>query len=98
MTIYLDADYKCYTESGEGRTAYETAEFDGKCREFIEGYRLIPAGHVWQREDGMHFGEGLSPWRDWNELDEAQRAYEQNLITQYEGALSAIEQALEVQT
>ena len=43
MTIYIDSDFKCYTSPGEGLTAVETDAFDGKCRQYIEGYRFVPA-------------------------------------------------------
>lgn len=99
MKIYIDNDYKCYISPADERMAIETDYFDGKCQSYIEGYRFVPSGKTWTRDDGVEFaGEMISPWRPWAELDVAQREYEQNLITQYEAALSAIEQALEVQT
>ena len=52
MTIYIDNDYKCHTSPGEGLTAVETDFFDGKCRQYIEGYRFVPSGESWVREDG----------------------------------------------
>lgn len=77
MTIYVDSDYKCHTSSGVGLTAVETNFFDGKSPEYIEGYRFVPAGESWTREDGTVFtGEMAAPWKPWAELDAAQRAYE----------------------
>lgn len=98
MTIYIDSDFKCHTSNPDGgMTAVETAFFDGKCDAYIEGYRLVPAGAVWTREDGAVFpGEMVAPWKDWQELDAAQRVYEQQLIAEYEQALSEIEAALGV--
>lgn len=99
MTIYIDNDYKCYVSPTDDCTAIETDCFDGKCQSYIEGYRFVPSGKTWTRDDGVQFsGEMIAPWKNYNELDAIQRTYEQNLITQYEAALSAIEQALEVQT
>ena len=73
MTIYIDSDYKCYVSPGEGVTAVETNAFDGKCRQFIEGYRFVPAGQSWTREDGQVFtGEMVAPWRDYEILAEFQ--------------------------
>ena len=73
MTIYIDNDYKCHTSTGEGLTAVETDAFDGKCRQFIEGYRFVPAGETWTREDGQVFhGEMVAPWRDYGILSEFQ--------------------------
>ena len=71
MTIYVDSDYKCHTSSGDGFTPVETDAFDGKCRQFIEGYRFVPAGQSWTREDGQVFhGEMVAPWRDYGILSE----------------------------
>ena len=78
MTIYIDNDYKCYTSPGEGLTAIETDAFDGKCRQFIEGYRFVPAGDRWILPDGSFFrGEMVSPWRDYSLLEEFQALYEE---------------------
>ena len=92
MTIYIDNDCKCHVQPGEGRTAAETAFFDGCCDAFIEGYRLVPAGSVWTRADGQIFeGEMAAPWKPWHELDAAQRAYEH---TRYEAAIAAVDTLL----
>lgn len=75
--IYIDKEYKCYVSPGPGLTAVETDFFDGKCDAYIEGYRFVPSGQTWTRSDGVKFaGEMVSPWKDWNELDAAQREYE----------------------
>lgn len=78
-------------------TAVETDVFDGKCNAYIEGYRFVPAGETWTRDDGVFFsGEMIAPWKPWNELDAAQREYERQQIAQYESALTEIEAALGV--
>lgn len=78
MTIYIDSDYKCHTSPGDGMTAVETDAFDGKCRQFIEGYRFVPAGETWIREDGQVFhGEMVAPWRPYEILVELQALYEE---------------------
>ena len=78
MTIYIDSDYKCHTSSGDGFTPVETDAFDGKCRQFIEGYRFVPAGETWTRKDGQVFhGEMVAPWRDYELLAEFQAIYEE---------------------
>lgn len=80
MLVYIDAEYKVYTESTEGRTAVETSAFDGKCKAFIEGYRFVPSGHEWKRADGVVFrGEMVTPWKDYNYLAAAQQGYEESL-------------------
>ena len=83
MTIYIDNDYKCHTSPGEGLTAVETDTFDGKCRQYIEGYRFVPAGQSWTREDGQVFiGEMIAPWRDYKILAELQAIYEEEQAKQ----------------
>lgn len=81
MTIYIDEDFKCYSEAADGRIAAESDFFDGKAPGFIEGYRFIPEGKEWTRADGATFkGEMVTPWKDWNELDALQREYEQEQV------------------
>lgn len=97
MTIYIDSDYKCYVSAAEGRRAIETNEFDGKCPEWIESFRFVPADDTWTREDGEEFrGEMVTPWKDLSEAYAAQAAYLTAQNAQYEVALTEIEAALEV--
>ena len=85
MTIYIDRDFKCHTESAAGRTAIETDAFAGKCRQYIEGYRFVPSGESWTREDGQVFrGEMIAPWRDYAILAEFQAIYEEEQAKQAE--------------
>ena len=98
MTIYIDNDYKCYVSAAEGRRAVETDFFDGKCPELIESYRCVPEGDTWTREDGEVFTNMEAPWKDLSEAYAAQAAYVTAQNTQYEAALTAIENALEVTT
>lgn len=95
MKIYIDSDFKCFTAPGDGLTEVETGFFDGKCDAYIEGYRFVPEGQSWTREDGEVFaGEMASPWKDWEELDGVQREYEreqhQELVSQNAELLDAI--------
>ena len=91
MTIYIDKDFKCYTAKAKGLTAVETDAFDGKCPEYIEGYRFVPAGKTWVRADGVEFqGEMIAPWKPYSELDAAQREYEQQLLAEYAAALTTM--------
>ena len=96
MTIYIDNDYKCHVSEAEGRRAVETDFFDGKCDEWIEIYRLVPAGETWVREDGEVFTNMIAPWKDLGEAYAAQAAYVAAQNTQYEAALTEIEAALGV--
>ena len=85
MTIYIDSDCKCHTAPGEGLTAVETDAFDGKCRQYIEGYRFVPAGERWILEDGTFYsGEMVAPWRDYEMLAEFQALYEEEQAKQAE--------------
>lgn len=78
--IYIDADFKCHLSDDGTVTAVETDFFDGKCQALIEGYRFVPDGQTWTREDGTVFmGEMVAPWRPYEELDAAQRQYEREL-------------------
>lgn len=97
MTIYIDADFKCHVSDDGTMTAVETGFFDGKCAAYIEGYRFVPAGSVWTRQDGVVFpGEMVAPWKDWRQLDEAQRGYEKEQYTAMEAELADARAALEI--
>lgn len=88
MKIYIDSSYKCHVTNDGTMTPIETDFFNDKCQAFIEGYRLIPSGETWIREDGVTFtGEMISPWKDYSELDAAQREYEKEQLTEYKESL-----------
>jgi hypothetical protein len=91
MKVYIDNDCKCYTAAVEGLREFDVPLFDGKCDTFIEGYRFVPAGENWTREDGEVFqGEMIAPWKPFDELDAAQREYEQELLRDALNALSIL--------
>lgn len=101
--IYIDTDFKCHTTNDGTFAAVETNFFDRKSNDYIEGYRFVPSGSTWVREDGEVFhGEMIAPWKDYAELAAAQREYEFELLkaenAEYEAALSEIEAALGVTT
>lgn len=55
----------------------ETDFFDGKCAAYIEGYRFVPRGETWVREDGEVFhGEMIAPAEDYSALAKAQAQHE----------------------
>ena len=90
-TIYLDSDYKCHVTNDGTMTAVETDFFDGKCDTFIEGYRFVPSGETWTRSDGVVFhGEMIAPWKDFDNLDAAQREYERQQMADMENALAIL--------
>ena len=79
-TIYIDKNFKCHTSDDGMMTEIQMDFFDGKCDEFVEGYRYVPAGESWTRADGVVFtGEMIAPWKHYSELDAAQREYEREL-------------------
>lgn len=95
MMVYIDKEYKCHTSPGNGLVEVETAFFDGKCVAYIEGYRYVPAGQTWTREDGTVFtGEMVSPWKPWAELDAAQRAYERERAAALEAQNAELVEAM----
>ena len=103
MTIYIDNEYKCHVTDDGTMRAVETNFFDGRCTEFIEGYRYVPSGETWTRADGQVFrGEMIAPCRDYSQILEIQTAVDraqaqaQQTINEYEQALSEIETALGV--
>lgn len=97
MEVYLDTEYKVHAEAGTDYMTIADAFFDNKCPNLVESYRYVPAEATWTRDDGAEFtGEMITPWRDIHQYDDEQLAYEYNLLSQYEKALSSIEQALEV--
>jgi hypothetical protein len=77
-TIYIDSDYRCHTSNHDGTfREVETNFFDGKCDAFIEGYRYVPEGENWTRNDGAMFtGEMIAPAVDYESLHIAQVQYE----------------------
>ena len=90
MTIFIDEDFKCHTMNDGTMTAVETDFFDGKCDEFITGYRFIPFGMTWTRSDGEVFhGEMIAPWKDSVLLNAFQAQYE-SLMEELEDMKAAL--------
>ena len=80
MTVYIDKDYKCHANQAEGLTPIETGFFDGKCDAFIEGYCYKAV------DNEVH----IYPWKPSDVLDEAQRAYERQLLAELQANSIAI--------
>ncbi len=77
MKIYIDNDCICHTCNDGTMREFDAAFFDGKCAAFIEGYRYVPAGEVWTRDDGEVFaGEMVAPAVDSRVLEACQKQYE----------------------
>lgn len=85
-TIYIDSKCHCHRVDDGTMTAVETDFFDNKCDAFVEGYCYDTSkGYV-----------QIYPWQPYEELDNAQREYERQLLAEYEAALAEIEKALGV--
>ena len=77
MFIYVDKDYKCHASNDGTMREFDVSFFDGKCAEFVEGYRYVPPGETWVREDGEKFkGEMIAPRKNYTELYIAQLEFE----------------------
>lgn len=79
--VYLDPiNFVCSTVYDPNKIEVETNYFDGKCKEFIEGYQFIPEGHKWTDSDGIPIkGLYIAPWKPYNELAAAQAQYERGM-------------------
>lgn len=76
-TIYLDSDVRCHLADTGGLQAVETEVFDGKCDNYIEGYRFVPEGQTWTRDDGVQFtGPMVSPHKNYDILAAYQEQYQ----------------------
>lgn len=96
-TIYIDADFKCHLENDGTLAEVQTDFFDGKCKEYIEGFRFVPSGESWTRDDGKVFnGEMIAPWKSFDELEAVQHQYEKELLSETQEALSILLGEVEV--
>lgn len=92
MKIFIDAQYRCHVsnETGDLREV-ETDVFNGACNEFIEGHRFVPYGEAWINEKGVRFfGEMVTPWKPYDELEAVQRNYELTLLADMKTALNLL--------
>lgn len=82
MKIYFEPiNHHCHTSNPDGiYTEIETEFFNDKCDEFVEGYCY----------DDSRGYPAIYPWKDYNELDNAQREYEKALIAEYAAALQTV--------
>lgn len=73
MTVYIDELGHCHTDNADGRQAVEDEFFAGRAPEAIEGYMCTL---------GVSGERMIAPWQPWEQLDAAQRAYEQTLLAE----------------
>jgi len=93
-TVYIDSDYRCYTENAEGLEAVETPFFDGMCNAAVECYRYVPTERTWIRDDGEVFeGEMITLHTPYSVFQAIQSAYAQSLaqLQDMEAALRLLE-------
>lgn len=78
--IYIDSDFRCHATNPEGiYREVDTDFFVGKCDTYIEGFRFVPSGESWTREDGEIFaGEMIAPCENFLELYSAQMEFEKS--------------------
>lgn len=93
--IYIDSNFHCHVTNDGTMQAVETDFFNAKCDEFIEGYRYIPEGRSWTREDGEVFtGVMIAPYKPWDDLNYAQDEYAKSqypvLLAENESLLEAL--------
>jgi hypothetical protein len=89
--VYIDSDFKCHVTEAPGLILVEVPEFDWMCDAYIEGFRYVPKGETWVRDDGEVFeGEMLSAFVDTSELDVAQQQHERQLLAEYAEALKVV--------
>lgn len=94
MNIYIDNNYKCHVTDDGTMRAVETNFFDGRCTEFIEGYRYVPSGETWTRADGQTFtGEMITPWRDYSSLAAIQAAVDR-IAAEKDAEIAEINEAM----
>lgn len=86
MNVYIDSECKCHVSNPDGTLReFDIPLFDGKCDAFVEGYRYCPEGESYTRDDGkVFYGECITAWTDYSELEAAQREYEQQMLEEYE--------------
>lgn len=79
--VYVDNEFKCHTTNLDGtfKEVYDPF-FDNKTDSFVEGY-------CYDDSDGY---PKIYPWKDYNELDDAQREYERELLADAENALAIL--------
>lgn len=90
MKIYIDSKKHCHTNNPNGDfREFDVPFFDGKCKEFVEGFIFCPMNESYVRDDGEVFhGECRTPWKPYSELDAAQREYERQKLADAENALA----------
>lgn len=82
MKIYVDSNLHCHHVNPDGALREVETDFfeDGTCSAFIEGFCY----------DDSNGYTAIYPWKNFNELDAAQREYERELLADAENALAIL--------
>lgn len=93
MKTYIDNECKCHTANQDGNfREFDIEFFNGKCQTFIEGHRYCPNGECYTRDDGeVFYGEMITPWKSYDELDAAQREYEREQLEESVAKIKELE-------
>ena len=87
-TIYIDSEFKCHTVNDGTMTAVESDFFDDA---YVNGHRYVPTGESWTDSNGKVYpGEMIVAWKDFAQLDAAQREYERAMIADMRNALNKL--------
>lgn len=93
MRIYVDNEYNCHSCNDGTMREFDVTFFDGKCAEFVEGYRFVPSGETWTRKDGQTFkGEMIAPRRDYSGIAAIQSAVDRTQAQADEEIAALIEE------
>lgn len=77
MKIFVDSECKCHESNDGTMREFDVPFFDGKCPEFIRGYRFVPEGEIFKLESGLIvYGGSISPWKAHSKLYRAQLEHE----------------------
>jgi len=79
--IYVDSLNHCHRIDDGTMTAVETDFFIDRCDTWVEGY-------CYDTSKGY---EQIYPWKSSDELDDAQRVYERQLLKEYEAELAELD-------
>lgn len=92
MLYYLDDQRMAHVRQNEAGTLAPWGDtagfFAGKCQAFVEGYRVVPDGQTWTREDGAAFsGLMIAPAADPNLLFAGQAEADGETIAELDAAV-----------
>ena len=95
MIFYLDGGGMAHSRQNETGTLipWEDAAgfFTGKCPAYVEGYRVVPDGQTWTREDGAVFsGLMIAPAADPGLLIAAQAEADAETIAVLDAAVAEL--------